>query len=159
MTHEPQNDETTPLDREAVFKLQRLSAWLLGLPDPWSIMFAQRDELTHALLQHLLADGHGTALRELHDGFDAAGEAADVAEVLAALNDSANHVARAIMAAWLLGRYLPSEAQYRDGDAHAYVMGPEAYRQSLVWHLIGATPMGIPQQGHQPWAEPPTVVT
>jgi len=83
-------------DCEAVRDLQRLSAWLLGLPDTWSVMFAQRSELARALLRHLLADGHGAALQALQDGFHTAGQATDSAEVLATLDDTARLVARTI---------------------------------------------------------------
>lgn len=158
MKHGPPDHETMPSDCEAVRDLQRLSAWLLGLPDTWSAMFAQRSELARALLRHLLADGHGAALQALQDGFHTAGQAADAAEVLATLDDAARLVARTIMAAWLLGRYLPCEAGGPDEGVHAGVMGPEVYRQSLVWHLIGATPMGVPQDGTNPWASPPWVI-
>lgn len=158
MKHGSLDHENIPSDCEAVRDLQRLSAWLLGLPDTWSVMFAQRGELARALLRQLLADGQGAALQELQDGFQTAGQAADAAEVLATLDDVARLVARTIMAAWLLGRYLPPETRGPDEGVHADVMGPEVYRQSLVWHLIGATPMGVPQDGINPWAGPPRVV-
>jgi hypothetical protein len=156
--HESPDYQNMPLGCEAVRDLQRLSAWLLGLPDTWSGMFAQRNELARALLRNLLADGQGAALQELQNGFHAAGQAADAAEVLATLDDVARLVARTIMAAWLLGRYLPPETGGPDEGVYADVMGPEVYRQSLVWHLIGATPMGVPQDGTNPWAGPPRVV-
>jgi hypothetical protein len=138
--------------------LQRLSAWLLGLPDSWSIMFAQRGELADALLKHLIAEGHHADLQDLQDRFETVGQTADAAAVLATLDDSTRSIARTIMVAWLLGRYLAFETGQLSESVHASVMGPEAYRQSLVWHLIGATPMGVPQDGTDPWAAPPRVV-
>ncbi len=144
--------------REAILNLQRLSVWLLGLPDSWSIKFAQRHELARALLSQLIAQGQGAALQDLQDRFEAVGQTADAADVLVTMDDATRSVARTIMAAWLLGRYLAFETGQLDEPAHASVMGPDAYRQSLVWHLIGATPMGVPQEGTYPWAARPQVV-
>ncbi|MDP5278681.1 hypothetical protein Q9Q95_07075 [Sphingomonas sp. DG1-23] len=139
---------------EAGQSLLPLSAWLLGFPESSSTMFANRRELAETLLRRLLADGRGAPLQELQDRFHAARKV-DAAEVLATLGCAARSVAQTIMAAWLLGRYLPFETEDCTGSVQAGVMGAEAYRQSLVWHLIGATPMGVPQGGPNSWALPP----
>jgi hypothetical protein len=147
-----------PQHKFASENMAPLSAWLLGFSDSQSAAFAGRKELAAMLVQRLVADGRDGALEELWAAFRAAGQG-DAGHVLATLSAEAQSVAQTILAAWLLGRYLSFETAGDTGLRDTGVMGAAAYRQSLVWQLIGATPMGVPQPGTDVWATAPQVLT
>lgn len=47
-------------------------------------------------------------------------------------------------------------ARGSDGQAHPFVVSPEAYTEGLLWRAIGAHPSGAKAPGYGSWANPPT---
>ncbi|HYG46731.1 MAG TPA: hypothetical protein VD846_02220 [Allosphingosinicella sp.] len=74
------------------------------------------------------------------------------------LPEEAQWLGRSIALAWLLGRWFEPAALRAASDGappRSVVISAEAYRGSLVWPMIGATPMGVPAPEPFGWDREP----
>jgi hypothetical protein len=135
-----------------------LSGRLLGLTDAEFDCLEDRLALAAELVSRLYDCGLGEALESLLAAH-AVDQSTDGETLLLGLGPAAQATGRSIMIGWLLGRFASGEfAQGAGMDVGSpSVMSAKAYRQSLVWWLIGATPMGVRQPGKAPWTLPPRV--
>ncbi len=69
-------------------------------------------------------------------------------------------LARSLIQLWYLGQWTPMPPEWvqRNGSKlrdTARILSSRAYREGLVWHTIGAHPMGAKAPGFGSWALPP----